>query len=122
MQQAEGGLMTTKHRGPMLFVWMCVFSAVPALSKDVTYQETGVVTDISDPSGLPAPFSSAAIGQTLTVDFTVNTKDSGVVNAPGNEGYQGAVVFVSATLGSGVSAIEAGSNALGGTNEVDIFR
>jgi CBS domain-containing protein len=97
-----------------------IVGPMAASASVVTFQETGTISGVDQSLALPASFSGAAIGQSLTVDFTVNTAASGVTNAPGNESYQSAVLSVSASLGSSKLGIGVG-NTSGGTNQIGVF-
>lgn len=83
-----------------------LLSAAPGQAQFVTYQASGTISQADNTALMPSALSSAMAGQTLTVDFTVNTAAAGSVNAPGDNLYLGnPIVSVSASIGSGFAAI-----------------
>jgi hypothetical protein len=84
---------------------VCLLSSAPGRAALVTYQATGTISEADNTAQLPSAFSSAAVGQTLSVDFTVDTNTLGVVNAPGDNLYANSIVSVKASIGSNAVGI-----------------
>jgi len=83
-----------------------LLSATPGQAQFVTYQASGIITEADLGTPLPSALASAALGQTLFVDFTINTATSGAVNGgPGDNFYTNPIVSVSASIGSGFTPI-----------------
>jgi hypothetical protein len=86
-------------------------SAAPSQADFVTYEASGTITQADNYWGLlPGALSTAAVGSTVTVDFTVDTNAPGSSYAPGANLFQPALVSVNASIGSGSAGIGVDSN------------
>lgn len=85
--------------------------AAPGHAAYVTYAASGIITQ-ADGGQLPGILSSAAIGEKLTVDFTVDTSAPGSPYAPGANLFPSAVVAADASIGFGTIGLGVDTNEI----------
>jgi hypothetical protein len=107
--------------GLLSLATICLLSSAPGRAALVTYQAMGTIDQADNTTIFPGALSSAGVGNTLSVDFTVDTNSVGSVNSPGDVSYLLSVVSENASIGSGkvglgvdFSSIDVSNNALVG--------
>jgi hypothetical protein len=109
--------------GLLSLATICLLSSAPGRAALVTYQATGTIDQADNSAQLPGALETAAVGQSLSVNFTIDTNSVGAPNGPGDVSYLLPVVSANASVGSGkvglgvdFSTIEIASDSLvGGT-------
>jgi hypothetical protein len=79
---------------------IALLSSAPGRAALVTYQATGTISQADNAGQFPSALSAASVGQSLSVDFTIDTNSPGALNAPGDESYLLPVVSENASVGS----------------------
>lgn len=83
---------------------LTALSAAPGHAAQVTYAAFGIISE-ADGVTFPGALSTAAIGEKLTVDFTVDTSAPGSPYAPGANLFPSAVVAADASIGLGAVSL-----------------
>jgi hypothetical protein len=87
--------------GLLSLATICLLSSAPGRAALVTYQAMGTIDQADNTAIFPGALSSAGVGNTLSVDFTVDTNSMGSENSPGDVSYLLSVVSANASIGSG---------------------
>jgi hypothetical protein len=104
-------MMTKRGVGILSAAILGALSAAPSQADFVTYEASGTITQADNYWGLlPGALSTAAVGSNVTVDFTVDRNAPGSAYTQGGNFFQPSVVFVNASIGSGVAGISVDSN------------
>jgi hypothetical protein len=99
--------------GLLSLATLCLLSAAPGRAALVTFQASGVIDQADNTSLFTGALSTAAVGQTLSLDFTVDTQTPGISFGPGSAGYLSSLVSADASIGSGKFGLSVDSNAIG---------
>lgn len=105
-------MITQRAIGTVSAALTVLLAAQPGHAAVVTYQASGIIDQADGTAQLPGPLSSASLGQTLSVDFTVDTKTPGISGGPGIETYLLPLVSATASVGSGTVALGTGNSEI----------
>jgi hypothetical protein len=99
--------------GILSMATLCLLSAGPSRADIVTYSASGVITQADNTAGLlPTALSAAVVGDTLSLNFSVNTSVAGILNGTGDVSYAASLVSADASVGSGTVGLGVDNNEI----------
>lgn len=104
---------TRRAAGVLSIAALCLLSAAPGRAALVTYHVSGKIAKADNTSQLPSVLSTAAVGDSLSVYFTVNTNTPGTSFTPRTESFFSPLVSAQASIGSGSFGLGIDNNQIG---------
>lgn len=92
--------MNTKRVGMIATAVAAALVSQMSYADLVTYSASGTISQTDNAGQLPSSFSGAAVGDSFTVFFTVDTNSPGGIIGPGMSMYQPAIVSATANFGA----------------------
>jgi hypothetical protein len=105
MQPQETYMKHQRTVGLLSLATICLLSSAPGRAALVTYQATGTIDQADNTAQFPGALATAAVGNALSVDFTIDTNSVGSLNGPGDASYLLPVVSANASVGFGKVAL-----------------
>jgi hypothetical protein len=106
-------MYTQRAVGVLSLATLCLLAAAPGRAALITYEASGTIGQADNASQLPSVLSAAAVGGTLSLDFTVDTSTIGNPSGPGAATFFSPLVSAQASIGSGSFGLSLDNNQIG---------